>query len=72
MKIKLINFVTAFVIFFTLAAIIEFTVGWGLENAWFFIIIWAVCMALAEAFVLQPFRRRLKGKNKTSAKKNKK
>lgn len=62
MKVKLINMVTAFVIFFAFAAIIEFTIGWGAKNPWPFILLWSGGMALAEVFIMEPFRRRLKEK----------
>ncbi|KOS06311.1 hypothetical protein AM493_09900 [Flavobacterium akiainvivens] len=55
---KLINLLTALVIYFALAAIVEFTVGWGVENKWFFIGFWSVTMALADVFIFQPLRKK--------------
>jgi hypothetical protein len=55
---KLINLITALVIYFALACIVEFTVGWGMQNKWGFMVFWAVIMALADVFWLQPFRKR--------------
>lgn len=63
MKVKIVNFLTGFVIFFVFATIIEFAVGWGMEDPWVFITVWAFIMALAEVFLLQPLRKRLKAKN---------
>jgi hypothetical protein len=55
---KLVNLATAVVIYFALALIIEFTLGWGMQNKWVFITLWAVSMAVADVFFLQPFRKR--------------
>ncbi|MFP5438679.1 MAG: hypothetical protein ACLGH8_12880 [Bacteroidia bacterium] len=62
MKVKLISLLTGFVIFVLISVIIEFTIGWGMKNPWPFIFIWSGSMALAEVFILQPFRVRLKQK----------
>lgn len=62
MKLKLISLLTGFVIFVLISVIIEYTIGWGMENPWPFILIWSGSMALAEVFILQPFRVRLKQK----------
>lgn len=61
---KLINLVTAMVIYFAMACIIEFTVGWGMQNRWGFMVLWAVIVAVADVFLIQPFRKRMQAKKK--------
>jgi membrane protein implicated in regulation of membrane protease activity len=64
MKAKLINILTGIVIYFALAAIIEFVIGWGMQHTWIFIGVWSVIMAVADALIIQPFRKRMKAVKK--------
>jgi uncharacterized membrane protein len=61
---RVINIITALLIYALLALVVEFTVGWGIENKWVFIGWWSVSMALADVFLLQPLRNKRKALKK--------
>ena len=58
MNKKIINIITAIAIYFAIAAIIEFVVGWGIDNKWTFVAIWSVCMALIDVLIFQKLRQK--------------
>ena len=64
MKIKIANFITAFLIYFSIAWLIEIIVGWGSSNPWLIITVWSLAMALADIFIFQPMRNKAKKRKK--------
>lgn len=50
---KLKHVVIAFIIYFSIAAIIELAIGWGMKSPWLFIPLWALCLSLANVFLFK-------------------
>jgi len=53
MNNKLKHLVIAFLIYFSIASVIELTIGWGMKNPWLFIPLWALCLSLANVFLFK-------------------
>lgn len=64
MKAKLAQFIAGLIIYFLFGMLMIFIVYGALSGNWGFIIIWAVGMALAHTFIMEPFRQRMAKRRK--------
>ncbi|MFP9097839.1 hypothetical protein ACLI09_02190 [Flavobacterium sp. RHBU_24] len=53
MNNKLKHVVIAFLVYFSIASIIELTIGWGMKSPWVFLPLWALCLSLANVFLFK-------------------
>ena len=64
MKAKLAQFIAGIVIYSLFGMLMIFIVYGELTGKWGFISIWALGMALAHTFVMEPFRQKMAKKRK--------
>jgi hypothetical protein len=65
MKAKLAQFIAGLLIYFFFGMLIVFIVYGKLSGNWGFILLWTLGMAIAHAFIMEPFRQRLIRKQKS-------
>jgi F0F1-type ATP synthase assembly protein I len=62
MKAKLAQFIAGLIIYSLFGMLMVFIATGTLNGNWGFIMIWTVGMALAHAFIMEPFRKRLEAR----------